>query len=498
MLPILQLKGITKDFPGVRALDDVDLQIFPAEVHGLVGENGAGKSTLLKILSGALHQDQGEIRINGTPASILGPKESQAFGITVIYQDFSLVPYLSVARNIFLGHESQMGSRFFLNKRQMNLKSKDLLSSLGIDLEPSRLVADLTVAEKQMVEIARALSVESKIVLMDEPSAPLSEHEVKFLFETIRRLKEKGVTIVYVSHRLEEIFAICDRVSILRDGKWIATEPVSETHLDKVIRLMVGRDITDHFPKESSPAGKLMLEVREVGGKAGITLRVHEGEVVGIAGLVGSGRTELARSIFGVEPAGSEQIFLDQKRIRPKSPHEAIQLGIGMVPEDRKEQGLILGMVVRENITLPILKEFYRWGRVDRERQNRVAENQVKQLRIQTPSLLQMALNLSGGNQQKVVLAKWLARRCRLLLLDEPTRGIDVGAKYEMYKIMNTLAREGKGILLISSDLPEVIAMSDRIYVMRDGRLIAELPGRVTDQETIIRHITEGVNHAAA
>lgn len=496
--PILQMRGITKDFPGVRALNHIDLDIYPSEVHGLVGENGAGKSTLLKILSGALQNDEGKIQINGTPVFRLTPKISQDFGITVIYQDFNLVPHLSIARNIFLGHESQIGSRFILRQKRMNQKSKDLLISLGINLDPRRFVADLTVAEKQMVEIARALSLDSKIVLMDEPSAPLSEHEVKFLFRTIQMLKERGVAIVYVSHRLEEIFQIADRVSILRDGSLMTTRSISEIDMNEVIRLMVGRDIVDHYPKESFSPGALILEVRRVGGREDISLKVFEKEVVGIAGLVGSGRSELARSVFGVLPARVGQISLDNRIIRPRSPYEAIQLGIGMVPEDRKEQGIILGMSVRENITLPILKDLYRWGRIDREAQNKVAQSQVHQLKIQTPSIFQITQNLSGGNQQKVVLAKWLAKLCRLLILDEPTRGIDVGAKYEMYKIMNTLAREGKGILLISSDLPEVIAMSDRIYVMSDGQLVAELPGRVTDQETIIRYITQGKKDAVA
>ncbi len=498
MQPILRMRGITKDFPGVRALDRVDLDVFPSEVRGLVGENGAGKSTLLKILSGALRNDEGEIRVNGSPVNILNPKASQDLGITVIYQDFNLVPYLSIARNIFLGHESKVDSRIILNKKRMNEKSRELLLSLGIDLDPTRPVADLTVAEKQMVEIARALSLESKIVLMDEPSAPLSENEVKLLFKTIQTLKGKGVSIVYVSHRLEEIFQIADKVSILRDGSLIATKSISEIDLNEVIRLMVGRDIKEYYPKESYPPGGVILEVQDTRWKKGISLKVHGGEVVGIAGLVGSGRTELAQSIFGASSAEQEQIFLNRKRIFPRSPSEAIQLGIGMVPEDRKEQGLILGMTVRENITLTILNTLKCWRGIDRKKQNELTSSLVNQLRIQTPSIFQLTQNLSGGNQQKVVLAKWLARRCRLLILDEPTRGIDVGAKYEMYKIMNALAGEGKGILLISSDLPEVIAMSDRIYVMRDGEIIGELPGRSTSQETIIHRIAEGGNHVAS
>ena len=495
MQPILQIKGILKDFPGVRALNQVDLDLYPSEVHGLVGENGAGKSTLLKILSGALQRDQGDIRINSTPVVIPNPKASQDLGITVIYQDFNLVPHLSIARNIFLGHEFQVGSRFILKKKLLNRKSTELLTTLGIQLDPRRLVADLTVAEKQMVEIARALSLESKIVLMDEPSGPLSEHEINFLFKIIQTLKEKGVAIVYVSHRLEEIFQIADRVSVLRDGSLITTKPIADIDLNEIISLMVGREIADYFPKQAHPKGEVVLEVKGIDGDNTTCLSVHAGEVVGIAGLVGSGRTELAHLLFGVNPRGRAQIFFNKKNVRPQSPWDAIQLGIGMVPEDRKEQGLVTALSVRENITLPIIHELRRWMKIDRHRQNGVAQKQVSQLKIQTPSIHQITQNLSGGNQQKVVLAKWLAKRCRLLIMDEPTRGIDVGAKTEMYKLMNSLAAEGKGILLISSDLPEVIAMSDRIYVMRDGHLVAELAGRITSQETIIQCITQGEAH---
>ncbi len=495
MQPILQISGIRKGFPGVRALDDVSLNLYPSEVLGLVGENGAGKSTLLKILSGALQKDTGEIRIDDSPVNILNPKTSQDLGITVIYQDFNLVPQLSIARNIFLGHESLVGSRFILKNKRMIQTSEQLLKKLGINLDPKRLVADLTVAEKQMVEIVRALSLESKIVLMDEPSGPLSEHEVNFLFRIIQTLKEKGVAIVYVSHRLEEVFQIADRVSILRDGSLIATHPVAETDMNEVIRLMVGREIKDHYPKQSHNKGDVVLEVKGIGGDDAAGLKVHAGEVVGVAGLVGSGRTALAYALFGVSRSGQVEIVFNHKKVQPRSPWEAIQLGIGMVPEDRKEQGVITEMSVRENITLPLIGEMSRWMMIDRRRQNDVADTQVSQLNIQTTSIHQITGNLSGGNQQKVVLSKWLAKRCELLILDEPTRGIDVGAKYEMYKIMNSLVAEGKAVLLISSDLLEVIAMSDRIYVMRDGYIVAELPGRTTSQEAIIQHITQGEVH---
>ena len=497
MQPILKISGISKDFPGVRALDDVSLDLYPSEVLGLVGENGAGKSTLLKILSGALHKDEGDIRIDGHPVNILNPKASQDLGITVIYQDFNLVPELSIARNIFLGHEALADSRFILNSKKMVDASRRLLKQLGIDMDPRRLVADLTVAEKQMVEIVRALSLDSKIVLMDEPSGPLSEHEVRFLFRIIKALKEKGVAIVYVSHRLEEIFQVADRVAILRDGSLITTTRVNEIDITEVVRLMVGREITDHYPKQVHQKGDLVLEVKGFNSD-GDDLKIHAGEIVGVAGLVGSGRTDLANSLFGVKRGGRIDIVFNSKKVQPRSPREAIRLGIGMVPEDRKELGLVTEMSVRENITLPLIGEISRLMMINRRRQNNIAETQVGGLNIQTPSIHQVTRNLSGGNQQKVVLSKWLAKHCQLLILDEPTRGIDVGAKYEMYKIMNSLVGEDKAVLLISSDLPEVIAMSDRIYVMRDGHIVAELPGQTTSQEEIMQHITQGEVHVGS
>ena len=497
MQPVLTLRKITKDYPGVRALNGVDLDVYPSEVHALVGENGAGKSTLLKILSGAIRHDGGEITVNETSVPELDPLTSQRLGISIIYQEFNLVPYLSIARNIFLGHESQIGSQWVLNKAKMSQRAGELLLSLGVDIDPKLAIAKLSVSEKQMVEIARALSLKCNILLMDEPSASLAEHEVDLLFRTIQKLKENRVAIVYVSHRLEEIFKIADRVSVLRDGVLITTRPISEITMDEVIRHMVGREIKEHYPKDSCPAGDLILEVRGVGGSRVESLKVHAGEVVGIAGLVGSGKTELGRVIFGADHPQGQQVFMDGKRIHPRSPREAIQLGIGMVPEDRKEQGLIIRMAVRDNITLPILGTLTRWNRrIDRGRQKEVAVSLGNKLKIQTPSIFQISQNLSGGNQQKVVLAKWLATRSRILILDEPTRGIDVGAKTDIYKIMNNMVKEGKGIMFISPDLPEVIAMSDRIYVMRSGRLVGEFLGRSCSQEQIMRCWTEGDNRA--
>ena len=484
------MQGIVKDFPGVRALDGVDFTLYPGEVHGLVGENGAGKSTLLKILSGALTADRGQILLDGRPVSISDPRSGGKLGISVIYQEFSLVPHLDVARNIFLGHERLVSTGFVLNRRRLRQEARRILETLHSDLDPARVVAGLSVAEKQFVEIARALTRRSKILLMDEPSAPLSDQEVGVLFETIRTLKASGVTIVYVSHRMEELFQITDRISVLRDGCLITTRPTPELSMKDVVRLMVGREISEHYPKERRAAGPALLEVSRVGGRDGPPLVVRQSEVVGIAGLVGAGRTELVRRIFGADRPGPERVLWKGSSIQPRQPNDAIALGMGMVPEDRKEQGLVLEMSIVENITLPILGGLFRGLGMDRREQRRIASEQVGQLKVQATSIEQKALLLSGGNQQKVVLSKWLARRCELLILDEPTRGIDVGAKFEMYKIMNELTRQGKGVLMISSDLPELIAMSDRIYVMRADRILAEYPGGTTDQETIMTCIT--------
>ena len=497
MQPVLTLKKITKDFPGVRALNEIDLEFFPGEVHVLLGENGAGKSTLLKILSGAIRHDGGDITVNETSVPGLDPLISQRLGISIIYQEFNLVPHLSIARNIFLGHESQIGSKWVLKKAKMNQKTRDLLLSLGVDIDPKLAIAKLSVSEMQMVEIARALSLKCNILLMDEPSSSLAEHEVQLLFRTIKKLKENRVAIVYVSHRLEEIFKIGDRVSILRDGVLVTTRLISEITMDEVIHHMVGREINEYYPKESCPAGDLIIEVGGIGGSRVESLKVHAGEVVGISGLVGSGKTELARVIFGADHPQGQQVFMDGTRINPHSPREAIQLGIGMVPEDRQEQGLIIRMAIRENITLPILGTLTKWyRRIIRRRQKEVVESLGNKLKIQFSSIFQISQNLSGGNQQKVVIAKWLATRSRILILDEPTRGVDIGAKTDIYKIMNNMVKEGKGIIFISPDLPEVIAMSDRIYVMRSGKLVREFFGRSCSQEQIIQCWSEGDNRA--
>jgi ABC-type sugar transport system ATPase subunit len=461
-------------------------------VHALVGENGAGKSTLLKILSGAVTPDAGDIRLGGSPLPTGSPRASEASGIATIYQEFNLVPALTATQNIFLGHETSVPGRGVARWAAMRARARALLAELvgtaetGETIDADRPVRELSVPERQMVEIARALSRESRLILMDEPSATLTEQETARLHATVRGLRARGVSVLYISHRLEEVLSLADRVTILRDGRRVETLVVAQATLDRLIRGMVGRSISEHYPKEAGESGDLLLEILPADG---LPVRVRAGEVVGLAGLVGSGRTELVRAAFGAERRPGLIVRWLGRPVRFTSPREAIAVGIGMVPEDRHGQGLVLGLGVDVNIALPSLdRELGGWLPPARLRQLVVPLIQELRIRLADPS--QPVRSLSGGNQQKVVLAKWLSRRARLLILDEPTRGIDVGAKQEMYKLMNRLVREGKGILLISSDLPEVIAMSDRLYVMRHHRVVAEPTGSGKSPEVVMAYAT--------
>ena len=492
MDPLLTLRGVTKRYGGVQALAGVDLDVAPGEVHALVGENGAGKSTLLKILSGAVAPDGGDIRLAGRPLPLGSPRASEACGIATIYQEFSLVPALSATQNIFLGHEASVPGRAAARRAAMRTRVARLLGELlggaagRAAVDPDRPVRELSVPERQMVEIARALTREARLILMDEPSATLTEQETARLHATVRGLRERGVSVLYISHRLEEVLSLADHITVLRDGHRVETLTVAEATLDRLIRGMVGRSIGEHYPKEHAAAGELLLEIAP---PEGLPVRVHAGEVVGLAGLVGSGRTELVRTVFGAERRPSFAVRWRGRPIQVASPREAIRLGIGMVPEDRHGQGLVLGLGVDVNIALPTLdQEAGGWLPPARLRER--AWPLIQDLRIRLAHPSQPVRSLSGGNQQKVVLAKWLARQARLLILDEPTRGIDVGAKQEMYRLMNRLVREGKGVLLISSDLPEVIAMSDRLYVMRQHRVVAEPSGSAKNPETVMAHAT--------
>ncbi|MCC6728888.1 MAG: sugar ABC transporter ATP-binding protein [Chthonomonadales bacterium] len=486
---------ITKTYPGVRALEDVSLEVLPGEVHALMGENGAGKSTLMKILAGAQPRDSGEIRIDGRAVQIESPQQAMDLGISVIYQEFNLVPYLNAAENIFLGREPAARAPGFVDFGRMYREAESIIGRLGVPIDARMPVSRLSIAQQQMVEIAKATSRRCRIIVMDEPSATLTEHELQSLFQLIRQLKADGVAIVYISHRLEEVFEICDRVTVLRDGHGIATHGIDELTRDDIIRLMVGRELTQMIPKEVATIGEPALEVRRLARKGvlhDVSLTVHRGEVVGLAGLVGAGRTELARAIFGADPIDGGTILVHGREVRVSSPQEAIRLGIGLVTEDRKAQGLVLGMAVRENITLANLRSLSRFSFISSTRERAAARRYVADLGVKTPTIEQTVQNLSGGNQQKVVLAKWLFTDSKVLLFDEPTRGIDVGAKTEIYQLMNRLTAAGVGILMISSELPEVLGMSDRILVMHGGRIAGELSRVEATQERIMQLATGG------
>jgi ribose transport system ATP-binding protein len=483
---ILELRGIVKTYPGVTALDDITVSFDRGEVHALIGENGAGKSTLIKVISGAIRPDSGKIALGGQSYDRLDPRSSRELGVGVIYQEFNLVPALSVAENIFLGEPIRKG--VVVQKKEMIERSGDILRDLRIDLDPHALVRDLSVAYKQVVEIAKAISRRVKILIMDEPSAPLTNAEVRALFDLVRNLKGKGVTVIYVSHRLEELFQIADRVTIMRDGKYVSTKAIKDTNRQDLICDMVGRACLDGYPTKETECGKLLLEVRGVSGKGihDASLSLRAGEILGISGLVGAGRTELARAIFGADAREGGEIFLEGRKLDIRRPADAIREGIALIPEDRKLQGLLLGMSVKENISIARLKSISSASVIGKEEEKRIAEGFRESLHIKTPSMNQKARNLSGGNQQKIVLAKWLATKSKVLIFDEPTRGIDVGAKQEIYRLMRSLSAEGKGIIMISSEMPELLGLSDRIIVLCEGRIVGELGREEATQDKIL------------
>jgi ribose transport system ATP-binding protein len=489
------MRHISKQYPGVRALDDVSLTVRKGEVHALLGENGAGKSTLMKILAGAQPRDGGDILINGQPVTIDSPQKAMELGISIIYQEFNLVPYLSAGENIFLGREPRAALPGFVDFKTLYREAQQVIDRLGVRLDARTPVNRLSVAQQQMVEIAKATSRKSQIIVMDEPSATLTEHELQSLFALIRQLKAEGVSLVYISHRLEEVFEVCDRATILRDGHWIATEDVKDLNRETIIRLMVGRELKEAIPKVSVEPGPPALAVKHL-NRAGVlhdlSFTVRKGEILGIAGLVGAGRTETARALFGADPIDSGTIELFGEPVKIRSPQDAIRHGIGLVTEDRKQQGLVLGMAVRENNTLAHLDALSTLGFIRRREERQVAEKYRADLGIKTPTIEQTVQNLSGGNQQKLVLAKWLFTGSKVLIFDEPTRGIDVGAKSEIYKLMNELAAQGVAIIMISSELPEVLGMSDRILVMHEGRIAGELSRAEATQEKIMHLATGG------
>lgn len=487
------MEGITKSFPGVKALQDVSFDVARGEIHALVGENGAGKSTLMKILTGALAKDEGRIFLRGKEVDINSPATAQALGISMIHQELSLVPFRTVGENIYLGREPRGRLPGFIAWKTLYSQAQEILDSLTVDVDARVSVDELSIAQQQMVEVAKALSYNADLIAMDEPTSALTERETEVLFELMRSLKAQGVSIIFISHRLEEVFEVSDRITVLRDGRHIATQPTTELDEDQVVKMMVGRDLGEMYPKGVSACRDVVLEVSDLeDGRElhGVSLKLHQGEIVGIAGLVGAGRTALAETIFGVRFATAGEIRLHGQPVKLKSAGDAIRWGLGFVPEDRKQQGLFLDRAVRENIVISSMNQVTRWGFISSARVNRIAGKYVKELDIRTPSLRQRVRNLSGGNQQKVVIARWLTLQPRVLILDEPTRGIDVGAKAEIHALMNQLAESGVGVLMISSELPEVLGISDRILVMREGKIVAEFDRKDVTQDDVMRAAT--------
>lgn len=498
---VLRMMNISKSFPGVKALDGVTFSLREGEVHALVGENGAGKSTLMKILSGALQPDEGTIVLKGKKTYILSTHDAWEKGIGIIYQELNLVPELSVFYNIFLGREASKKSKI-LDIEKMRNEATLLLQRVGaVQVSPDALVGELSVAQQQIVEIAKALSLNASILIMDEPTASLSENEVHKLFEIIRDLKRNGVTIVYISHRLEEVFEIADRVTVLKDGKCMGTFNINELNKDKLISLMVGRSLSETFPPKSKKVGSPVIEVRNL--RLGsvlkdISFHVGSGEIVGLFGLVGSGRTELAKALFGSYGSYEGEIFIRGKRVEIGSPRQAIQSGLGFAPEDRKGEGLCLGLSVFDNCLFLIMDNLRKGLFIDFRKAMELVQRFVDSLKIKTPHVRQSVRNLSGGNQQKVVLAKWLSVNPDFIIFDEPTRGIDVGAKSEIYHLMRDIADRGKGILMISSELPEIIGMSDRLYIMYGGRIVKEISDSAEMTEENIMYFAAGLKEKTA
>ena len=479
---LLQMRGICKRYPGVQALRDAELEVRAGEVHVLLGENGAGKSTLMKVLSGAVQRDTGDILFDGQPADIPNPAAARRLGISTIYQELSLVSHLTVAENIFLGKAPTRWPGV-VDWKRMRLDAARILESLGTALDPDAPVRTLRPAQQQMVEIARALTDAARILVMDEPTSALSEREVAQLFATIARLTAGGVAVVYISHRMEEVFRIGQRVTVLRDGSHIATRNIGDVSVPELVKLMADREVSDHYPRRMHARGEELLRVEGLGaGRHEVSLVLHRGEVLGIAGLVGAGRTRLARAIIGADPVEHGTIAIRGRPVRIDSPAAAARAGIGFLPEDRKQHGLVLGLSLERNVAMSHLGALSRYGLMDRRAERREAETAITTLGIRTPGASQRVLHLSGGNQQKVVLAKWLAAQAEILIFDEPTRGIDVAARHDIYVLINAVVAQGAGVIMISSDLPEVIGMSDRVLVMRGGAIRAEFSSQdVTD-----------------
>lgn len=491
---ILRMEGISKSFPGVKALKNVNFNLYEGEVLGLLGENGAGKSTLMKILSGVYTKDTGKIWVEGKEANFSDVKHARDLNISIIHQELMIIPQMTVYENVFLGRETH-NKLGMTDAKAMEEKTQAMLDRYGIDLHAAQLGATLTIAQKQMVEIIRAISFDAHIVVMDEPTSSLTDNEVRMLFDIIQKLKKDNVGVIYISHRLAELFEITDRITILRDGEYITTVNTAQTDASELVAAMVGRQLSSFFIKSEVEPGDVLLRVEGLSSPGlfeDVSFEVRKGEILGFSGLVGAGRSEVMKTIFGLLPRSAGKIYFEGKEVDIRKPQDAIGLGMGMVPESRRDDGLILGNTVGFNLTLSVLRQFIHAGSYNKRKENQIIDDGVNHLRIVTPSPHQRAGNLSGGNQQKIVVAKWLAANPKLLIMDEPTRGIDVGAKAEIYGIMDELAKNGVAIIMISSELPEVLNMSDRIVVMSAGRKAGELMQQEATQEKIMHLATGG------
>ncbi|MFW5642622.1 MAG: sugar ABC transporter ATP-binding protein [Alkalispirochaeta sp.] len=487
---LLEMEHITKSFPGVLALDDVSLKVRPATVHALMGENGAGKSTLMKVLLGIYNPDDGAIRFDGVEHLQMDIQSSLAHGISMIHQELTPIPYMTVAENIWLGREPTRGKTGWVDAKKLIQQTRELFDDLDINIDPSKKMKDLSIASMQMVEIANAISYNSKLIIMDEPTSAITEKEVAHLFRMITNLREKGVSIIYITHKMDEVFQISDEVTVLRDGRYVGTKAATEITKHELISMMVGRELTNFFPKEDAEITDVKLEVRNIsleGKFRNVSFKVRKGEIFGIAGLMGSGRTEIIESIFGVYPPESGEILVDGKPVAIRQPLDAIKAGMGLLTEDRKQSGLFLPLSVQDNMVYSNIDKYVKKSGLNFRLMSQECEQQRKALNIKTPSLQQIVLNLSGGNQQKVLIARWLLTEPDILILDEPTRGIDVGAKSEIHKLMTKLAQTGKAIIMVSSEMPEVLGMSDRIMVMHEGEKAGELTREQATQERVLQ-----------
>ncbi|MEH7108565.1 sugar ABC transporter ATP-binding protein [Bacillus sp. JJ1764] len=494
-VPVIEMKGINKAFSGNKVLENVEFQLLPGEVHALMGENGAGKSTLMKILTGIYERDQGTVWVKGKEVHFQNPKEAEKAGIAVIHQELNIIPHLSVYDNMFLGKEIIFGRFGVTNDKEMKKKTKEYLNRLGIDMDPTVEAGSLSVGQQQMIEIARAVAANTEVLIMDEPTAALTEREIESLFKVIASLKKEGVGIVYISHRMEEIFQICDRISVLRDGQFIDVKSINETNFDEIVRLMVGRQLGERFPERNIEIGEERFRVENLTRKGNfekINFSVHKGEILGVAGLMGAGRTEIMQAIFGFRPHDEGKVFIDNKEISNKTPFDAIQAGIAFVTEDRKSQGLILELSVRENYSVTNLNKISKNGLISSQKENRLVDEMIEKLKVKTSGRELSVKSLSGGNQQKIVIGKWMGIDPKILILDEPTRGVDVGAKKEIYQLMNELTKLGVSIIMVSSELPEILGMSDRIIVIHEGKLTATIQRSEASQEKIMQSATGG------